>query len=904
MKRYFFIIAFFFSFGLYAEQVKVVQLLCENKQNPLGIDIRNPMLSWQLRSEDNGISQTAYEIVVTQNINNFNSNDYVVWRSGKIISDQSVHVVYAGSTLYSKQKYYWKVRIWDKNGKVTPWSNTAFWQTGIFNYNEWTAKWIEPGYVEDTVLRPSPLMRKEFNVDKKIKSVTAYITSHGLYEAQINGQKIGDGLFTPGWTSYNKRLQYQTYDVTSMIRKGKNAIGVTLASGWYRGLLTWNSYKNIWGKSLGLLLQLEIEYADGTNERIVSDETWKSSTGAIRYAELYNGEWIDYRAAKNGWTNPCFNDSDWSNVKVTTYDNSILVASNSEPARKKEKFYPVKIFRTPQNELVADFGQNLVGVIRMKIRANKGDSIFITHAEILDKKGNFYTDNLRLAKQQNLFIPADSTEEVFEPQFTYMGFRYIKIQNYKGIIKPGDLIACAVYADMKQTGKFDCSDTLINKLQHNIQWGQKGNFLDVPTDCPQRDERLGWTGDAEVFFPTGAFNMQIDNFFEKWIQDVSADQLKDGSIPATIPNPFINHPEDDMKGSSGWADVSTIIPWEMYITYGDKRILEKQYSSMKKWVDCITSQSVNYLWTRGWHFGDWLSYAPDNDWQERAAKTDKQLIAQCFYIYSTYIISQTAKTLNNLDDYNFYNNMLSKEKEAYVNEYLTPNGRLISNTQTAYVLALQFDIVPEGTRSQLVERLVNNIHEYNDHLTTGFLGTPFLCHVLSNFGHTDLAYKLLLQKDYPSWLYPVKNGATTIWERWDGQKPDGNLQDKSMNSFNHYAYGAIGDWMYKVICGINVDEKFPGYKHIIIKPIPGGNLTFAKAELETYYGKISSFWEIKDNITIYHFKIPCNTTAEVHIPVKNVQNVLLDGKQILSGQNINDLKIALESGNYEFKVIR
>lgn len=894
MRKYVFFVTILFSIGLQA-QVKVEKLLCENKSNPLGVDNLKPQLSWQLTSDNAGIFQKAYEIIISTNKNDFKSKKNVVWESGKIASDQSVHVMYNGTELKSGTRYFWKVRIWDNKGRVSKWSDTAFWLTGLFNISDWKAKWIEPGYIEDTVLRPCPLLRKEFFVNRKIKSATAFITAHGFYKGIINGQEIENAYFTPGWTSYHKRLQYQAYDITSLIKPGKNAIGVILANGWYRGVLTWNLYKNIWGKNTGLLLQIQIEFQDGSKENIISDETWKSSTGSIRYSEIYNGEWIDHRLEKHGWTNIGYNDTAWTPVKVTSYDNSILVASCSEPARKKEMFLPVRIFRTPKNELVVDFGQNLVGIVQMKIRAQRGDSIRITHAEVLDKQGNFYTDNLRSAKQEDIFIPAGSTEEVFEPRFTYMGFRYVRIQNYKGDIKPGDLKAYAVYADMNQTGIFSCSDTLINKLQHNIRWSQKGNFVDVPTDCPQRDERLGWTGDAEVFFPTGAFNMQIDNFFEKWMKDVSADQLKNGSIPATIPNPFINYPQNDMNGTCGWGDVATIVPWDMYVTYGNKRILENQYNSMKRWVDFITSKSENYLWTKGWHFGDWLSIVP----------TDNQLIAQCFYIYSTDILTKSAKLLKKDDDFTFYSELLKKEKEAFVNEYLTPNGRLISDTQTAYVLALQFDIVPSDRIPQLIQRLVNKVHENKDHLSTGFLGTPYLCKVLSRFGYPDLAYKLLFQTDYPSWLYQVKAGATTIWERWDGQKTDGNFQDKGMNSFNHYAYGAIGDWLYKNVAGINPDDSIPGYKHIIIKPYPGGGLTFATAELETYYGKIVSAWKIDGNSTFYTIVIPCNTYSTIYLPVKDAKQIYLNNKAIKMIADKNDLfKTELNSGKYEFRIDR
>ncbi|RYD74805.1 MAG: alpha-L-rhamnosidase, partial [Sphingobacteriales bacterium] len=486
-----------------------------------------------------------------------------------------------------------------------------------------------------------------------------------------------------------------------------------------------------------------------------------------------------------------------------------------------------------------------------------------SHAEVLDKAGNFYTTNLRSAKQQNNYIlKGTGAEEVFEPHFTFQGFRYVKIEGYPGELKPESLTAVAVYSDMDATGMFTTSNPLLNQLQHNIQWGQKGNFVDVPTDCPQRDERLGWTGDAQAFATTAAFNMDVAGFFTKWMKDVSADQLPNGSVPYVIPNVLT---ERD-AGSAGWADVATIIPWDMYVAYGDKGILEAQYESMKKWVDYISSVAKDNVWNSGSHFGDWLFYRPDDDNDGRAAVTDKYMIAQTFYAHSTQLLINAADVLGKTDDSEKYKTLLQKIKAAYVKENMTESGKLTSNTQTAYVLALQFDMLPENMRKQAAERLAANVKDYGNHLTTGFLGTPYLCHVLSRFGYRDVAYSLLMQERYPSWLYPVKMGATTIWERWDGIKQDGSFQTADMNSFNHYAYGAIGDWMYKNIAGINPVASKPGYKEILIAPEPGGNLTSASGSLETVYGKVSSSWIIENGIFKLDVVIPANTTATILLP--------------------------------------
>jgi alpha-L-rhamnosidase len=428
-------------------------------------------------------------------------------------------------------------------------------------------------------------------------------------------------------------------------------------------------------------------------------------------------------------------------------------------------------------------------------------------------------------------------------------------------------------------------------LQHNIQWGQKGNFLDVPTDCPQRDERLGWTGDAQVFSRTASFNMGVNNFFDKWMKDVAADQLPNGSVPFVIPNVL----GPNAGGSAGWADVATIIPWNIYLAYGDKNILEQQYSSMKAWVEYMHNKSVNDLWNTGFHFGDWLFYRPTDDNDGRAAVTDKYLIAQCFYAHSTQLLINAARVLGKTEDVESYSTLLQKIKDAFLKEYMTPNGRLVSGTQTAYVLALNFDMLPEALRAQAANRLAENIKSYGNHLTTGFLGTPYLCHVLTRFGYDDVAYKLLLQDTYPSWLYPVKMGATTIWERWDGEKPDSTFETPSMNSFNHYSYGAIGDWMYRKMVGLDTYEDGPGYKHIKIQPHIGGGFTFASASLQTYYGKLSNSWKVEGDKILMDVEIPVNTTATVYIPAKNADAVKESGK-ILS--QANGIKIKETEGDY------
>jgi alpha-L-rhamnosidase len=883
-------------------QLQVNNLTTEHLENPIGIDVINPRFSWQLNSDRRDVMQVAYEIRMGSSTDLTKSKN-ITWNTGKVISGQSLYIPYKGPQVSSGARYYWQVRVWDNHQQASNWSEPSYFEMALLHPADWKAKWIEPGYVEDSLLRPSPYLRKTFASNKKIRSARLYITSHGLYEAFINGHKVGDAYLTPGWTSYNNRLQYQVYDVTPLINQGNNAIGAVLGNGWYRGNLAWEKGKDNYGTTVGVLAQLQINYIDGSSGIITSDESWKSNTGSIRYSEIYHGEIQDARKDNTGWSTASFNDKEWTPVKVNDQSKDLLVATYNEPVRQHEIFKPVKIFTTPKGEKVIDFGQNLVGWVELNVKGHRGDSIKIYHAEVLTREGNFYTENLRGAKERDIYVLNGNGKETFHPHFTFQGFRYIRIVGFPGEIKPENFTAYALYSDMKPTGRFTSSNALINQLQHNIQWGQRGNFLDVPTDCPQRDERLGWTGDAQAFSRTATFNMDVKNFFSKWLKDVALDQLPSGSVPFVVPNVL----GANSAGSTGWADVATIIPWNMYLAYGDTAILQQQYESMKRWVNFMQTNSTNDLWNKGFHFGDWLFYRPADDNDGRSAVTDKYLIAQCFYAWSTQLLVNAAGVLGKTADVKQYSDHLDKIKEAFLKEYVTPGGRLVSATQTAYVLALNFDMLPEQLREQAAKRLVENIESYNNHLTTGFLGTPYLCHVLSRFGYTDVAYKLLLQESYPSWLYPVKMGATTIWERWDGQKPDGSFQNPGMNSFNHYAYGAIGDWMYRVIAGIDTYQDAPGYKKIKIQPHMGTGINEVSADYQTSYGVIGSHWKNDSNLFHLDVQIPANTRAILYIPASDVSLVLENNKPInmatglnVIGKEQNYIVIEAGSGSYSF----
>jgi alpha-L-rhamnosidase len=817
-------------------------------------------------------------------------------------SDNSVNVEYEGPGLKSMQRVYWQVRIWYNFNKVTEWSEPAFWETGILDNKLWTASWITVNNeIDEKGKWPAQYYRKEFSINKKIKSARIYATSLGLNQLFLNGKKVGDQYFTPGWTSYHKRLQYQTYDVTNLLQQ-KNAIGSILADGWYRGKIGYHLPHSYYGNQLGLLLQLKVDYTDGTSETIVTDKNWKYSNGPILQSNIYDGELYDAQLEIDGWYMPGFDEKAWKETALLDYPKDKLIALQGVPVKAIEEIIPVKIFVTPKGETVLDMGQNMVGWLRIKVKGEKGDTIKIRFSEIMDKDGNFYTENLRSAKATNTYILKGETEEIYEPYFTFFGFQFAKLEGFRTPPAISQFTGIVVHSEMPPTGNFSCSDSLINQLQSNIRWGQKDNFLDVPTDCPQRDERLGWTGDAQVFSMTAAFNFDVAAFYTKWAKDIAADQLPNGKVTDVVPDVL----EGD-GGSTAWSDVAIVIPWTVYRIYGDKRILEEQYSSMKGWVEYMRERAgADNLWDGDNHYGDHLAFGSNrNDY--KGATTEKDLIATAYFYYSTTILAKVARILTKDEDATYYESLAPKIKKAFTDEFITANGRLVSHTQTAYALVISFGLVPENLIDKAASYLANDVQKFG-HLTTGFVGTPLLCSTLSEIGRDDLAFMLLNRKEYPSWLYPVTKGATTIWERWDGIKPDGTFQDPIMNSFNHYAYGAIGEWLYSYVAGIRVDEENPGYKHFFLNPHPGGGLTHAKAEFLSMYGQIKSAWKTQNNLLEYTCTIPPNTTATIIFDDTDAAEVLINNQPISFSRSFKTsaekgkLKIEAGSGTYTFRI--
>lgn len=694
------------------------------------------------------------------------------------------------------------------------------------------AKWIKPKKDYGDIC---PEYRYRFECNKQIKSATLEITAMGVYEAHMNGSRIGDFILAPGWTVYHKRHQYQTYDITHLIQ-ASNEITVTVGKGWYRGgFLTWRD-KNFWGAVPGLIAAINLTYADGTEETITTDRQWLSRESSIRFAEIYDGEIYD----------ASFQSEDWEHTSYHFSPVDNLIPQEGEIVCEHEHIKPVEVITTPKGERVIDFGQNMTGYVEFDIEGKSGDRIVYTHAEILDAEGNFYTENLRSAKQRIEYICRDGFQ-TYKPHHTFMGFRYIRIDEAPDYIDTDAFRAIVVHSDIRRTGHFECSNEKVNKLYSNILWGQRDNFLDIPTDCPQRDERLGWTGDAQVFVKTASYNYDINRFFVKWLKDLAVEQRSNGAVPDIVPDII-----QDMPATSGWGDAATICPWQIYLTYGDKTVLENQIDSMTAWVEYIHSRGEEeYLWVGEDQMGDWLGLdAPEGTYK---GSSDTDLIASAYFARSTEILAKALKVLGK--DSTYYENMHREIVLAFQRRFKE------YKTQTECAISLVFNLAQN--KSETAAKLADMVRSNGNKLTTGFLGTPYIMDALSENGYTDVAYSLLLQEEYPSWLFSVNMGATTVWEHWDSLKADGSMWSTRMNSFNHYAYGCVGAWMYETVCGIRIDEERPGFERVIICPKPDERLRWAKASVDTRFGTIKSGWTYTDGEIVYEFELPVPALVEI-----------------------------------------
>ncbi|WP_199433451.1 glycoside hydrolase family 78 protein [Qaidamihabitans albus] len=829
----------------------------EHHDEPFGIGENRPRISWQVDTDVPGWSQSAYEIEVVDPGTDETAT------TGRVESAESVLVPWGHAALGSRARRRVRVRVWGEGGDApSAWSPVLHLETGLLAAGEWTASFVAPaGVSRDGSDEAPPLLRHEFTVSRTVASARLYATALGLYELELNGERVGDQAFAPGWTSYGHRLRYQTFDVTAGLRQGRNALGSWLADGWYRGRLGFGGgTRDIYGDTVALLAQLEIRYEDGTSETVGTGPGWRAATGPIRLASIYDGERYDARRELPGWSEPGFDDTDWSPVRVLRRDLSTLVAPTGPPVRCTEELRPAAVLTSPSGRTILDFGQNLVGRLRIRVDGAAGSTVRLRHAEVL-QDGELYVRPLRNAEATEEYVLRGEGERVWEPRFTFHGFRYAEVT---GDAEPGEVTARVYHTDMRRTGTFRCSDPLIERLHENVVWSMRGNFLEIPTDCPQRDERLGWTGDIQVFAPTAAYLYDCAGMLGSWLRDLAADQLPDGTVPffvPVIPAPRWIPPFP----AAVWGDAAVLTPWELYQRFGDTGVLRAQYDSAKAWVDRVTAQAGDdHLWETGKQLGDWLDpSAPADDPAD--AKADRHLVATAYYARSTAVLAETAAVLGHRRDHEHYTELARAVAGAFVRRWVRPSGLLHNDAQTSYALALRFGLIPEGRQREAAgRRLAELVRDEGHRIATGFAGTPVICDALADTGQLDTAYALLTQRECPSWLYPVTRGATTIWERWDSLLPDGTVNPGEMTSFNHYALGAVADWLHRTVAGLAPAE--PGYRRLLVRPRPGAGLTHAAATHETPYGRASVSWRAEHGELAVDVDVPAGSTATVDLP--------------------------------------
>lgn len=843
--------------------VKISRVTVNYQENPVGIE-KLEQIGWKFTDEKRNVVQKAYELQIAGDL----AFEELLYDSGRVASAESVHVTVPKEalSLQSTTKYFFRVRIETNDGDVSDWKE-GFFVTALLQKEEWLADFITIETEDDSKDSRGSYIRKKITVSGKPVSAYLYTTALGLYQVYLNGGKISADEFTPGWTSYNKHLLYQMYDVTELLKQEDNVLGAMVGAGWYKGTMGFVRMRNHYGKRAAFAAQLKISYEDGSTETISTDDTWQGAWSPVLFSEMYDGELYDANQEIENWADCDCSYTDWKKVFVQPFDIQVMRPQSGAKARQMESLPVKQIIVTPKGDTVLDFGQNMTGWISFAVQGKKGDRAEINCFEVLDAEGNVYLDNLRSAKETITYICKDEDIAEFHPHFSFQGFQYAKIAAYPGEIKAENFTAHVIHSDMKPAGSFECSNPDINQLMHNVLWGMKGNFLDVPTDCPQRDERLGWTGDAQIFCRTASYLMDTYTFYRKWLRDVAADQTAEGGVPHVVPDLLIGKSASDrlMKdgehSAAAWADAAVIIPWTLYLHYGDKAVLEEQYDSMKAWIEFMRKHSNNHIWNYKLQFGDWV--ALDAEEGSYFGATPNDLTCTAYYAYSTGLFAKIAGVLGRTEDAAEYKELYDQIVDSYEKTFFAEDGHLNVQTQTAQIVTLYFNLVKEENRQNVVEDLLKLLEKENGHLVTGFVGTPYFCHALSQNGHTKEAYELLLKDDFPSWLYQVKQGATTIWEHWDGLKPDGTMWSPDMNSFNHYAYGAIGEWIYRAAAGIECDEKTPGFQKVVIAPHIGGGLSWLQASYDSVYGTISVGWEVKDTVVTVKIEIPCNATASI-----------------------------------------
>jgi alpha-L-rhamnosidase len=806
----------------------------------LGIGTATPRLSWIVPTADPAFTQVGYEIESTRDpgteVHRVESRDQILvpWPARPLTSRESATV---------------RVRVLGDNGVLSEWSAPATVEAGLFNVDDWTARFVTPVQL-GAVGSPAPLFEASLDVPGPVTKARLYATAHGLYTATLNGRPVGDQVLAPGWTSYSHRLRYQTYDVTDLVREGANHLEVLLGNGWYRGRLGWDGGRARYGDRLALLAQLEVTTADGSVHVLATDGTWTVHDSAILADDLYDGQRTDLRG-RSGQA---------GTVEVVDAALERLVAPEGPPVRVTDTLPAVHVFTSPSGKALVDFGQNVVGWVRLRVRDQRaGQEVAVRHAEVLEH-GELGVRPLRTAKATDSYLLAGGAFEVLEPMFTFHGFRYAQIDGLPEV-RAEDVDAVVVGSDLRRTGWFTSSHPLLNRFHDNVVWGMRGNFVDVPTDCPQRDERLGWTGDIQVFSPTATFLYDTAGFLSSWLADLTADQLPDGTVPFVIPDPLgMSH-----AATAAWGDAATVVPWVLYQRTGDAAILARQLPSMRAWVDRIAGLAgPDRLWSGGFQFGDWLDPTAPPD-EPAKAQADPDVIATAYLARSAEIVGIAADVLGDRAAARTYLDLAAEVRAAFNREYVTPAGRVLSDSATAYSLALEWNLLPtEEQRELAAYRLADLVRTSGFRISTGFVGTPLIADALASGGQVDLAYRLLLQTGPPSWLYAVTMGATTVWERWDSMLPDGTINPGQMTSFNHYALGAVADWLHRSVAGLA--PAAPGYREIVVRPLPTRALTSASARHRTPYGDAEVSWERSNDRLTLHTLIPVGAAATVHLP--------------------------------------
>lgn len=883
----------------------------EGFTNPVGYYTNELDFSWKLPENVQG--QSAYRITAASTRELLDAAPDL-WDSGKVMSDQSIFVKYSGKDLHSRQQVYWRVMYWDQDGNPSEWSETAEVELGLLDNNDWSGKWISYPFLPeetDTVLFGAKrynvqYLRKDFSLPDIPAKATLYVTAKGVFEPIINGEKIGHDIMPPGFTPYTKRIETLTYDVTEKVRKGENAVSFILAPGWFTERIGWSQSQYVEKGAPELLCQLEMSFIDGKSMKICSDSTWYATdNGPIRYSEIYDGEFYDSNLEMDGWDESGHDVSGWKPVNEENISDEIrLMPKRHETVKNHERVEAVRILRTKTDEVIFDIGQNIVGVPEINIPMKRGDTLTVRFAEMLTDDGRLYTESYRTALSTDYYVASQDGIISYIPKFTFHGFRYIGLSGFDASRSPEtDWVAGIVqYSDFKHTGNFHSSDEMLNKLYNNTIWSHKGNSFDIPTDCPQRDERMGWTGDAQIFAPTAYYIADVYPFFAAWLQSLREEQQSDGKIPIVIPNVA------GKRVSPGWGDAAVIIPWISYFMTGDTKILEDSYESMREWVNFfLTHYNGKIIVFDG--FGDWLQpYSSYGNFGE----TSKDLIATAYCAHSVSLLIKTAEILGFDSDVSYYTSLLDKLKQDFSITFFDSDGKMLGReTQTGYLMALGFDLLTdEKIRNGASDNLIKLVNDCDNHLRTGFLGTPLIAPVLDEIGRPDLAAQILFQDTYPSWFFSIRQGATTLWERWNSYTIADGFGDAGMNSFNHYAYGSIFEWIYERLIGITPTSA--GFKETTIAPYFYSGLTQIHGDVNTPYGIISSGWKQDSLGNIRHdIIIPPNTTARYLVPSETYNKILINGKPLQMtalGQtgykNKCCLVINLHSGKYNINLIK